>query len=391
MNLRLGILIFSLSLWFSQTASILAEEIATNSPALNLTIDNVQYENVRWGRVTPATVTIFHRTGVAAIPLWKLPPDLQKKFGYDPQRATEWVKLERAQQQQAAAWQEAQRRKAAGEPPIASSEAPRSGVPSGVSFEILDEHGSSDPFLPFEALQFRLSFDDPDSNQKLLHQFGKFSISGQSTINGRPFPKSLLEGLKVHASGKGGKLLKIEWASVGDLLPPLTGKYNIQVVLDTPQGRWITPLITVEVALPDTDQPSLKFLVDKRGGDFFSRDVALRTRSEVKLRQPPYSVVKEFIKTFPNSAINMAIVRQAEHARAVDAQRGPNYYLEQDREQLAEIIALAHPSLVQQLESQRNVFQQDLSETTDQYRKQQDQKDIDGMDRWIALLNKYTL
>src|ERR1035438_10605145 len=97
MNLRLGILIFSLSLWFSQTASILAEEIATNSPALNLTIDNVQYENVRWGRVTPATVTIFHRTGVAAIPLWKLPPDLQTKFGYDPQRATEWVKLERAQ------------------------------------------------------------------------------------------------------------------------------------------------------------------------------------------------------------------------------------------------------------------------------------------------------
>ena len=391
MNLRLGILIFSLSLWFSQTASILAEEIATNSPALNLTIDNVQYENVRWGRVTPATVTIFLRTGVAAIPLWKLPPDLQKKFGYDPQRATEWVKLERAQQQQAAAWQEAQRRKAAGEPAIAPAEVPRSGLPSGVSFEILDEHGSSDPFLPFEALQFRLSFEDPDSNQKLLHQFGKFSISGQSTIDGHPFPKSLLEGLKVHASGKGGKLLKIEWASVRDLLPPQTGKYNIQVVLDTPTGKWITPLMTVEVALPDTDQASLKFLVEKGGGDFFSRDVPLRTRSEGRLRQPPYSVVKEFIKTFPDSAINMAIVRQAEHARALDAQRGPNYYLEQDREQLAEIIALAHPSLVQQLERQRDSFKQDLSETTDQYRRQQNQKDIDGMDRWIALLNKYAL
>ena len=30
---------------------------------------------------------------------------------------------------------------------------------------------------------------------------------------------------------------------------------------------------------------------------------------------------------------------------------GPNYYLDQDREQLAEIIALAHPSAVQELES----------------------------------------
>ena len=101
--------------------------------------------------------------------------------------------------------------------------------------------------------------------------------------------------------------------------------------------------------------------------------------------------MKEFIKTFPDSAINLAIVRHAEHARAFDAQEGPNYYLAQDREQLAEIIALAHPSMIEQLERQRDYFKKDLSETKDQYRKQQDQKDIDGMDRWIALLNKYAL
>ena len=52
--------------------------------------------------------------------------------------------------------------------------------------------------------------------------------------------------------------MMIEWASVRNLLPPQTGKYNIQIVLDTPKGKWITPLMTVEVALPDTDQASSK-------------------------------------------------------------------------------------------------------------------------------------
>jgi hypothetical protein len=69
---------------------------------LTLVVDGVTYENVRWGTVTPATVTIFHKTGVARIPLEKLSPELQKQFGYDPQRASQYRAAEqRAAQQQA--------------------------------------------------------------------------------------------------------------------------------------------------------------------------------------------------------------------------------------------------------------------------------------------------
>jgi hypothetical protein len=65
--------------------AIRAEE--TNRLPATLTIDGITYSNVTWRTVTPTTVSIFHRTGVASIPLEKLPPELQKEFGYDPQRA----------------------------------------------------------------------------------------------------------------------------------------------------------------------------------------------------------------------------------------------------------------------------------------------------------------
>ena len=70
--------------------------IVSNAPPTSITIDNVIYSNVTWDTVTPATVTIFHSTGVASIPLWKLPPDLQKRFGYDPAKAIDWQKREAA-------------------------------------------------------------------------------------------------------------------------------------------------------------------------------------------------------------------------------------------------------------------------------------------------------
>ena len=77
---------------------------------LTLTVDGITYNNVRFVRPTPATVTIYHSTGVATIPLAQLPPDLQKRFGYDPKAATQW---ELAQQQIEAAAAEAQRQQAA--------------------------------------------------------------------------------------------------------------------------------------------------------------------------------------------------------------------------------------------------------------------------------------
>lgn len=55
-----------------------------------LTIDGVKYEDVRWGRLTPATVTIFHKTGIATLQLEKLPLDTQKRLGYDPKKASEY-------------------------------------------------------------------------------------------------------------------------------------------------------------------------------------------------------------------------------------------------------------------------------------------------------------
>jgi hypothetical protein len=70
---------------------------------LTLTVDGVTYTGVRFGRVTPGSVVVFHSTGVATIPLEKLSAELQQQFNYDPQKAAVW----RALQQKAA---EAQRK-----------------------------------------------------------------------------------------------------------------------------------------------------------------------------------------------------------------------------------------------------------------------------------------
>jgi hypothetical protein len=71
-----------------------------------LTIDGVTYSNVTWGTVTPATVSIMHASGTATIPLEKLPAVLQKRFGYDPDRAKQYrngeAELERQQLRQSA-------------------------------------------------------------------------------------------------------------------------------------------------------------------------------------------------------------------------------------------------------------------------------------------------
>jgi hypothetical protein len=74
----------------SVTSNAAPSGAMSNALPDTITIDGTTYEEVRWQRVTPATVTIFHKTGVAAIPLWKLPPDLQERFGYDANKASQW-------------------------------------------------------------------------------------------------------------------------------------------------------------------------------------------------------------------------------------------------------------------------------------------------------------
>ena len=73
---------------------------AGDAASNTVTINGTTYQDVRWGRLTPTTVTLYHRTGIATMPLADLPPDLQKQFGYDPQKAAAW---ESSQQKAAAA------------------------------------------------------------------------------------------------------------------------------------------------------------------------------------------------------------------------------------------------------------------------------------------------
>jgi hypothetical protein len=86
-----------LLLVFAVTASF-AED--TNTLPSTITVNGITYSNVTWRTVTPATVTIFHETGVASVPLENLPPELQKRFGYDPQKAAVYRAQESVTEQQ---------------------------------------------------------------------------------------------------------------------------------------------------------------------------------------------------------------------------------------------------------------------------------------------------
>lgn len=110
-----------------------AEE--TNTLPATITVDGVTYENVRWGRVTPTTVSIFHKTGVASIPMEKLPPELQKQFRYDPKKAAEYqaakVRAEQARRaKQAAQIEEYKRDKASQDEAEARAKWLESSAPS---------------------------------------------------------------------------------------------------------------------------------------------------------------------------------------------------------------------------------------------------------------------
>jgi hypothetical protein len=63
-----------------------------------LTVDGVIYTNAVFGTVTPYAVTVKHSTGVASVPLERLPADLQQRFGYDPQKARDYLQESTARQ-----------------------------------------------------------------------------------------------------------------------------------------------------------------------------------------------------------------------------------------------------------------------------------------------------
>ena len=51
------------------------------------TTDGTKYQNVRVIRVEDDAITILYKDGGALIPLFKLPPDIQERFDYDPKKA----------------------------------------------------------------------------------------------------------------------------------------------------------------------------------------------------------------------------------------------------------------------------------------------------------------
>lgn len=65
---------------------------------LTLTVDGSIYSNVTFETKTPSTVSIRHSSGIASIPLEKLSPELQRRFGFDQQTAAEWRRQSKIQQ-----------------------------------------------------------------------------------------------------------------------------------------------------------------------------------------------------------------------------------------------------------------------------------------------------
>jgi hypothetical protein len=59
-----------------------------------LIVGKEQYDNYRLVPYTPVEVKIFHRTGIAVIPIAGLPADLQKQLNYSPDKATEWLEAQ---------------------------------------------------------------------------------------------------------------------------------------------------------------------------------------------------------------------------------------------------------------------------------------------------------
>jgi hypothetical protein len=70
--------------------------VTSNALPDTITINGTTYSNVTWHSVTPTTVTIFHQTGVATIPLAQLPPEVQKQFGYDSVKVKEFEDSQKA-------------------------------------------------------------------------------------------------------------------------------------------------------------------------------------------------------------------------------------------------------------------------------------------------------
>ena len=148
----------------------------------SLTVDGVTYQNPRFDRITSTTVTIFHNTGIATVPLAKLSPELQKQFGYDPAK----IAKENAAREEAKAKADAAMRKMA-RPNVSKGLTPVSyedgqfttEVRNGVLCWVVPKRASpnyfyldaADDFLPQSgaAVEIELTYFDGGSGDIMLH------------------------------------------------------------------------------------------------------------------------------------------------------------------------------------------------------------------------------
>jgi (2Fe-2S) ferredoxin len=86
------------ALLFSVTA-IGCLPLCADETNVTLTLDGVTYSNVTFETVTPYAVSIRHEHGIASVPLEKLSPELQKRFGYDANKAAQYHTAELQAQQ----------------------------------------------------------------------------------------------------------------------------------------------------------------------------------------------------------------------------------------------------------------------------------------------------
>jgi hypothetical protein len=80
--------------WIKSVLNLRGQDVASNNTFAVLPVGSVIYSNATIRRVTPATATIFHSTGVMTVPLENLSPELQTQFGYKKERADSFKDLE---------------------------------------------------------------------------------------------------------------------------------------------------------------------------------------------------------------------------------------------------------------------------------------------------------
>lgn len=103
------------------------------------TTDGKKYENVTVIKIEDDAVTISYKDGGALVPLTKLPPELQRRFQYDPTKA-KIASEKRAQEEQVSLQVEIQERQAMSDKKLAQEAAAEKAKAQRAAVEELKSH-----------------------------------------------------------------------------------------------------------------------------------------------------------------------------------------------------------------------------------------------------------